>query len=131
MDIETAFANPEVEKNGVWVDYRDGSKVKIARAGNPNFVRVQEAKLKPYRRRQRNGTLDSETETRVLCDVLAETVLLEWEGFTKNGKPFPYSKSNASGLLQNSMDFRNEIVDMATSEDHFHGDYVEESEKNS
>ena len=49
MDIGKAFADTQMEKEGAWVDYRDDSKVKIARVGTPNFQRVYESRLKPYR----------------------------------------------------------------------------------
>ena len=130
MDIDSAFANPEVEKEGVWVDYRDGSKVKVARIGNPNFTRLQDAKLKAHRRKQRAGTMESELETRLLCEVIAKTILLDWKGFTEAGKEFKYSESRAFNLLVERIDFRNEIVEFATSEENFHRGEQEDSEKN-
>lgn len=131
MDIGTAFADPAIEKEGTWAEYRGDSKVKIARIGNPNFTRVHTAKLKPYRRKQRAGDLDDSLETRLLCEVIAETVLLDWEGFTNDGKPFKYSPANAFELLHKHIDFRNEIVEMASTEEIFHQKLTEDSEKNS
>tara|TARA_R110000751_G_scaffold10671_3_gene38654 strand:- start:2754 stop:3149 length:396 start_codon:yes stop_codon:yes gene_type:complete len=131
MEIGTAFANPEIEKEGTWVDYRDGSKIKVARIGNPNFTRNHTAKLKPYRRKQRAGDLDDALETRLLCEVISETVLLDWEGFDNNGKPFKYTKSAAFDLLQKHIDFRNEVVEIASTEEVFHQELAEDSEKNS
>jgi len=130
MDTEKTFSNPETEKEGAWADYRDESKVKIARIGNPNFVRVHAARMKPYLRQQRNGTLDDELETKVLCDVLAETVLLDWEGFTTGGKALKYSKEAAKDLLAKHVDFRNEVVDLATTEEIFRDNLQEDSTKN-
>ena len=130
MDIGKAFADTQMEKEGAWVDYRDDSKVKIARVGTPNFQRVYESRLKPHRRKQRDGTLSGEVETKILCNVIAETVLLDWEGFKQDGKEFKYSKAAALELLTEHIDFRNEIVELATAEATFHAEFSEESEKN-
>lgn len=130
MDIGRAFADPQKEKEGNWVDYREDSKVKIARVGTPNFQRVYESRLKPHRRKQRDGTLSGDVENKILCEVVAETILLDWEGFTNNGKELKYSKKAAFDLLMEHIDFRNEIVELATTESSFYADYVEESEKN-
>jgi hypothetical protein len=130
MDIGEAFTNPEVEREGVWTEYRDGSKIKIARIGNPNFNRIHEAKLKPHRRKQRDGTLSSELETKILCEVIAETILLDWEGFNQDGKEFKFTKKAAYDLLHKHIDFRNEIVELAAAEATFHADFTEDSAKN-
>ena len=130
MDIRKSFADPENERAGVWVDYRDGSRVKIARAGNSNFSRLYQAKMKPYSRQERAGTLDESIQSKILCDVLAETVLLGWEGFEDNGKALKYSAKAASEMLLEFMDFRNEIVELATTEEIFHQEHTEDSEKN-
>jgi hypothetical protein len=131
MDIDNAFANPTAENEGVWIDYRDGSKVKIARIGSLAFTKAYDAALKPHRRRQRAGTMDTVTETRILCEVVSRTILLGWEGFTQLGKEWKYSQKRAFDLLWGSLDFRNEVVELATAEETFHQDVQEDSEKNS
>ena len=35
----------------------------------------------------------------IMREVVAETVLLDWEGFTAGGKPYPYSVENAKHLF--------------------------------
>lgn len=130
MDIENAFADPEIEREGVWVDYRDGSRVKVARLGNPLYTRAQDAALKPHRRKQRAGNMESELETKLLCEVIAKTVLVDWEGFTKNGKEFKYSEKRAAELLVASIDFRNDVVEFSNTEDIFHREHQQDSEKN-
>ena len=131
MDIDKAFADPKLESEGVWVSYREGSKVKVARMGNPTFQKHLDAKMRPHKRKQDRGTLSSEIETRVLCEAIAETVLLDWSGFTKDGKDFKYTPDAAAALLIQSMDFRNEISDIALVEEHFRNDETEDLAKNS
>jgi|TARA_Y100000310_G_C20704101_1_gene833180 DNA-binding sugar fermentation-stimulating protein len=130
MDVNSAFANPEVEKEGAWVRYRDGSKIKIARIGNANYTRSYDAKFKAHRRKQRAGTLETEVEQRLLCEVVAKTILLDWQGFTQNGKEFKYTEKRAMDLLESNIDFRNEVVELAVEEENFHSELLQESEKN-
>jgi len=130
MDIDSAFANPEAEKEGVWIDYRDGSRIKVARLHNPRFTSAYDAAIKPHKRKQRAGTLKTEVETSIFCRCIAKTILLDWEGFEKDGKPWKYSEKNAYDLLQASLDFRNEVTEYSTSEEVFHRDHQEDSAKN-
>lgn len=131
MEVGELFANPDLEKEGVWVDYRGGVSLKIARLGNPNFSRVYDAKLKPHRRKQRAGTLGTDVETRILCEVLSETVLLDWEGLSRGGKSLKYTSREAFALLHAYRDFRDEVVEYASNEEVFHKQDEEEAAKNS
>jgi hypothetical protein len=130
MDIDNAFANPEAETDGVWIDYRDGSKVKLARLGNKKFRRVYEGLLKPHLRKQRDGTLDSDIENNLVCKAFAKSILLDWDGFTQKGKPLKYSEDVAYDLLVRSMDFRNDISELSQTEETFHLELADEAEKN-
>ena len=130
MDVDNGFTDPELEREGVWVDYRGGSRIKIARIHNPNFTRAYDAAIKPHKRKQRAGTLETEVETTIFCKCISKTILLDWEGFTKNGKPWKYSAENAYQLLEDKIDFRNEVVEFATTEEIFHREFNEDSEKN-
>ena len=130
MDISKAFADPKLEKAGVWLEYRDGSQVKVARAGNQVFSRAHAARMKPHLRKQRDGNMDAEVETRILCEAIAEGILVDWKGFEEDGKELKYTKARASALLISSMDFRNEVVELAATEAYFHADFEEASIKN-
>jgi len=131
MDIDRAFADPTLEAEGVWVDYREGSRVKIARLGNAAFQKAHESKQRPYRKLIRDGRLPAQVSNRVLCEALAETVLLDWDGFNKKGKTLKYSAEAATKLLIERMDFRDEIALLATEEETFRQKIDGDSEKNS
>ena len=131
MDIEKGFANPDLEREGVWLDYREDTKLKVARAGNAKFQSVYEAKSKPHLRKRRAGTLDAATERRILAEAVAEGILLDWSGFERDGKPLKCSVKEATKYLISSVDFLNEVVEMAAVEENFHADTTEESVKNS
>lgn len=131
MDVKTAFSDPALEKDGVWIDYREGSRIKIARMGNPRFQRTWAAAMKPYRRLERENKIPPETQTEVLCQVYAESLLLDWEGFTSDGEPLPYTKETAKRLLMAHMDFRDDVTMHAGNEEQFKQAHDEDSEKNS
>lgn len=130
MDISKAFSDPTLEEDGVWVDYREGSQIKIARVGNKRFQKFYDLKMKPHRRAERAGKLSALLHTEILCECLAETVLLGWKGFTNGTAEFKYSKTNALELLKQSMDFRDEVTAYATDEEAFKQEDEEDASKN-
>lgn len=128
MDVTKTFADPDLEQDGVWVEYRDDSRVKLARIGNKRFQRLFEERTRPLRRKK--GFVDPEKETRALCEVISETVLLDWSGFEGAGKSLKYSKETAMELLLRHMDFRDEIVELATQEERYRRQEEEDAAKN-
>lgn len=72
--------NPDLERNGIVVDYGD-FRVTLARAGGANkrFERVTEAKTKPYRRAIQTETMDETVAVNLLREIYAETIILNWE----------------------------------------------------
>lgn len=78
--------DPELERNGVQVDYGE-FRVTLARAGGANnrYQKVMEARAKPFRRAIQSNNLDNSTAQRLLREVFAETVVLNWE-VKVNGK---------------------------------------------
>lgn len=81
MSMYSTFqTDAELEKKGVVIDY--GSfRVTIARAGGANkrFAKVLEAQTKPYRRALEAKTIDNAVAERIMMEVYAETVVLNWE----------------------------------------------------
>jgi hypothetical protein len=131
FDIVRDTTDPKKEQEGVWMDYLGGSRVKIARLGNANFENIFNRKMAPYRKQERKGTLSTDIQTKIVCECASESILLDWEGFTKDGKPLKYSKLAAKELLEASVDFRNDMVELAGEQAAFHADYEEDSIKNS
>jgi len=126
MDVTRAFTDPRLELDGAWTDYRDGSRVKVARIGNPAFTRA----LAKSNRTTRAKKQDPEEEQRQLCKIMSETILLDWSGFTRAGEPLPYSSATAYELLMNHMDFRNDISNLAMEGEVFRAERMEEAAKN-
>lgn len=81
--------DPELEKNGVLVEYPDpdggkSSFFRIARAGGANmaYSKTMERLAKPLRRQIANEQLSPAQAQRITKTAFVETVLLGWENVT-------------------------------------------------
>lgn len=72
--------DPKVEKEGVVLDYGD-FRVTVARAGGANkaYQRSLEIKTRPYRRALATETMDNDKSVELMQQVIAETVVRNWE----------------------------------------------------
>lgn len=119
--------DPELEKKGIELDYGD-FVVTIARAGGANkrFDKVLEAKTKPYRRAIQTETLDPKVGERLLREVYAETVVLNWHTRTEddelmpgienpdpNGPLLPVTAENLIATFKNLPDLYTDIVEQS------------------
>jgi hypothetical protein len=131
MDISKFQTSKSAEEEGIWVDVDgNGTKVKVARINNARYKKYFQKITKPYKRQIRNGTLAEELAEKLLVDALANTILLDWQGFTKEGADFPYSVDNARSFLQESADFRDFVSDAANEMENFRGEELEEARGN-
>lgn len=69
-----------LESGGVVFDYGD-FRVTLARAGGANkrYAKVLEKKTRPYRRAIDTETLAPEIARKIMAEVFAETIVLNWE----------------------------------------------------
>ncbi len=130
MDFGKTFGDPKLEQEGAWVRYHDG-KLKIARLGNENFQITFDRSMKPYRTRGKEANIGPVEETRILCECIAESVLLGWENMTEDDSPVDYSVEAATRMLVRYQTFRNDVVDLAGMEDNFKREADEKLEGNS
>lgn len=114
LDVFLEYAVDEAkEVDGVWKDLTATAKVLVARAGNKKYARLLSSEVEKNQR-----ALDLKTEAaealsdRIMIDVLAQTVLLGWEGIKFKGQDLPYSRDNAKMLLA-VKDFRGVISRLA------------------
>lgn len=72
--------NKGLEETGVWLDYGP-FRVLTARAGGANkrFARTLEAKTRPYQRAIKTETMDNAIAERIMREVFATVVVLDWE----------------------------------------------------
>ncbi|MBS7702709.1 hypothetical protein [Chelatococcus asaccharovorans] len=86
---------------GVTIEYDDGRRFTIHRAGGANkrFGQLLSARMKPLARKIETGTLPDETANRILAEVYAATVIIGWEGITSKGQPVPFTAENVVAFL--------------------------------
>lgn len=93
----------DMEKSGVWLDFKDYGKIKIARAGGENFryMKAFETAFRPHRKLIEMGAFPEDEARDLLIDVYASTVVLGWEGLKdKDGSDIKYSKADCAALLK-------------------------------
>ena len=84
---------------GVWIDYEDSIRFKIARANTPAY---REAVKKIHRQHKRQidaGTMSDSLSDSIMAGLMAEHILVDWEGLMNGGEEFPYTKEHAEQLL--------------------------------
>lgn len=127
MKFSKFKTNQSLEVEGVWVDIGEGAQVKVARIGNTAYQKYIERAYKPYRKMQRTGTVPEDLQRRIFTDALANTILLDWKGFTDdNDQPIPYSVDAAVKHLGEYKDFRELIVEISTEAETFRDEEIAE-----
>lgn len=103
FDIEKNKDDHEAMEQGRWFDYEEGSRIKIAYTSNPKAV------AKTVEISKRHGGQEEakkpEILEQIIKEVIAEALVLDWQGFTKNGKHFPCTPENVRYVLDNSIEF--------------------------
>jgi len=126
--LELFTTDQELEKAGVWVEIGSaGEKIRVARMYNPAYsARLREV-MEPYKQKVSKTNNDESLE--IMISIEAETILLDWEGFTENGQDVPYSRDKAKQYLR-LKDFRALVNKISSNMETFKAQQVEESEKN-
>jgi hypothetical protein len=116
MDIFATFATDEkLEVEGRWFDLSKTAKVRVARSGNPQYIKLLRKKLDENRiDLDSQGDEANDVAEKLMIDVMADTILLGWEGLEFRGKPMEYSRLNARLLLQ-VKDFRKKVSGFSES----------------
>ena len=132
MDLEKQFATDKtLELEGVWQEIGEDAGIRLARIGNPRYTRVLRAKIRGKERQLQLRTLPDDVTDRLYCEALAEAVLLDWRGFTRDGEALPYSREAAVDVLLRLKDFRDLVVSLAEGMELFQREADEDAEKNS
>lgn len=123
-----------VENEGIWIDFGESGRIRIARAGGSNgpFVRAMERVHREYRKQIQLDVLDAKKSVDLLVQVYADTVVLGWEGVTgEDGKPLPFNRENCAKLLRDLPDLFRELQEHAGSMALFRESILEQDAKNS
>lgn len=131
MSLYSAFKTDEnIERLGIVLDY--GSfRIRVARAGGSNkrFARVFEQKLKPVRQALKADQLQEEIGDRILAEVYADAVILDWETLidgefkkgieAEDGSLLPFNVKNVQETLQNLPELFTDIREQTTKFSNF------------
>jgi hypothetical protein len=141
MSLKKKFkTDKKCEAEGVWLDYGEGQRIRIARAGGANArFRVESQKIfRKYRRQIQLGILGDDIQERIAREVYAKTIILEWEGVTKDDCGFEEGSAdlvelnvqNAIALLENLPDLFADVQVQAQNAQLFLETIREEDSKN-
>ena len=114
FDLQKEFATDEKsELEGIWENVGIGAKVLVARVGNKNYTERFKRLGKGLQRQLDRGTLPEDNQAAILISIMADTILLDWDGFSDGGEAVIYSKDKAKEMLKKYPDFRQFIWDIA------------------
>lgn len=130
MDIFKAYAVDETkEETGTWMEIGDAGFL-IARAGNRKYIKLLS---KEVERNQKaldcKDKAADELSDKIMVDVIARTILLDWKNVQYQDKALEYSVDNAKMLLAHK-DFRREVMRLADDFSAYKLAKDEEDEKN-
>lgn len=136
MNLYEAYSTDNNLENGegVVLDYGAAGSITIHRAGGANrkYAKVLLAKMAPYTRQAKLGTLDEEVANRVLAETYAEAVIVGWKGVKgRDGKALTFNKANVVTLLTDLPEFFRDIQEQANMVSNFRAERVETEAKNS
>jgi hypothetical protein len=100
-------------EEGTEVDY-EGSRFRVAHAGNVKFQRALSRIQKPYRRQIEKGELDPGTQKKLLVKAISQAILLDWSKVTdSSGKEIPYTPALGEQALMNDEALREFIMEFS------------------
>lgn len=117
MSLYRQFKTDEsVEQGGVEIDYGEGVKIKVARAGGANkrYVKCLELMHRKYRKQIQLEILSNDLANQLLIKAYAEGVVIGWEGVTDEaGEPMPFSVENCVKLFTDLPDLFADVKEVA------------------
>ena len=92
VDLEKAAA-------GVLINYEGAISFRIARANTQGYRNAVRKIMKMHKRQIDNGSLGDEAADKITAKLMAQHILIDWEGLTNGGEEFPYTTENAQDFL--------------------------------
>jgi hypothetical protein len=131
FDLNEYRTDKQKELSGSWQELKGGARVLVARWGNLAFREMMRKKTRRYIKQIEHRALSEEISEGILVEVMANTILLGWEGIYDKGQPLPYTVANAVRVLTELKDFRDLVASLAESADLFKAEVDEAVAKNS
>lgn len=121
------------EIEGIILNYGEGIRIKIARAGGANvaFAKAFEKATRPYRKRMDMGTLDESVANELLVQVFAQTVVKDWEGVTdREGNELKFNVENCVKVFMDLPDLFADVKEASMSVANYRYEEIEDDIKN-
>lgn len=129
MFIANAF-DKQKESDGVWKEFQ-GARFKIASSQNMNY---KKAILRLAKKQPNKKEVDVENNIELLCEAMAEGLLLDWEGvgyINEKGEveETKYSKDAAKRALIDHYELREFVSESSDDLEDYKREYVEKTAK--
>lgn len=122
IELEQLMAAQDL-KDGVWLEYRDGLRAKIAYVGRAAY---RKATMKQTRKiPQHKLEADPALWHDIGVQVAVDTLFLDFEGVTVNGAPLPNTRENRV-LLMGSHEFSNWVNEQSKNLSNFQAEATQE-----
>ena len=108
--------NKKAEQEGIILDYGDGMTIRIARAGGSNlkFEKAVQVKMRKVGLQAKHDLLEPEQQREIFREVLAETVVLGWTGFTdREGTTLSLTKENVIQVFKDLPDLFDDVLEQS------------------
>lgn len=117
LDLNLVKADTQLEEEGVWVPLPvdKNVKFKLARLPNKRYKALQQMLAKSNPRAKNDEKKLEEIDNR----LIAETIVVGWEGVKNGDVEFAYNRENAIKLLEHYPDVKTWIINEAASLSNF------------
>ena len=131
FELEELFIDEAVGEAGTWVDFYNGSRLKIASSENAKY-KAYIAKLARKHRLQLDQSNDDSTALiqDITAEALAKFVLLDWEKVSLGGQQnVPYTPELGKQALLSAPKLKDFVTDQAADNTNFKKEQVEAVKK--
>lgn len=118
MGFDLAYDREDRAKaeNGIWLSWR-GVRFLVASARTTAYARAAERAIRGAPGTE-NGGDEAALRARII-EAAATTLLLGWDGVTRDGQPEPFTRDGAVEALSEMPDFADWVMAQAQNADHF------------
>lgn len=131
LNLNIKAIDLEKSEAGVWIEYDGGIEFLIARSNTPAYRKAVKQMHKRYKRQIENETLSDEKSDRLMAELMAEHILLDWTGMKNGDEEFKYSRESAIAFLSDERyaEVRQWIMAQADDLENFRQDEVKKQKK--
>jgi hypothetical protein len=132
MKLNDLMIDEGAESEGVWVTLVGEFSAHLRSMESKEFKALHKKLYKPHENTLRQGrTLPEETTTKILNQLLAEAIILDWKGLEDEaGKPIKFTPQQAMKCLEAARELRELIVGACTDRANYRAKAKAEAAKN-